>query len=630
MAGASGMMHRMTRFEKPLVLFDGDCAFCRRWVLRLEARSLEAVEARPSQEAAHLCPELSREDLERAVVRVETTGEITRGAEAIFRLAAGIPGQRKWIWFYERVPGFAAVAEACYRMVAGARRRFLALDTLLLGRATRIGGSALTTWVFLRLLAVVYFVAFWSLAGQIEGLVGSNGILPAGTYLAEVKQAFHDHGESALARLGACPTVFWMSASDAALEGACVAGCIAAGFLFVDLAPAAMLVILWVLYLSLTVVGRIFLQYQWDSLLLETGLLALFVVPFHLWPRRAGRRAVPWTSIWLLRWLLFRLMFSSGVVKLLSGDPTWRDFSALGFHYESQPIPSWISWHAHQLPAWFHQFSVGGMFFAELVLPFFILLPRLPRFGSFLGIVALQAGIAVTGNYGYFNLLTIALSVLLLDDGWFPRRFVRAFAWAARVRAGPLRFAPWVVCPAAAVLFVLSWAPFADTLDWDVARVPPLREAYIRTAPFHVAGRYGLFAVMTTTRPELIFEGSTDGSEFVPYEFRYKPGALDRAPPFLATHMPRLDWQLWFIALGAERRVLRPEYASVLEGLLRHLRQGTPGVLALLDRNPFADRPPRHIRVKLAQYRFTDRATRRRTGAWWRIESETTLLSVPR
>ncbi len=615
----------MSQLSRPLLLFDGDCAFCRRWVDRLAAMSVEPVDMLPFQEGAHLCPEIPREQFERGVVRVEPDGELSVGAKAIFRSAAGIPGERHWLWCYEHLPGFARASEAVYGFIARRRGAFLVLDTLLFGRAKVLGRTVVTSWVFLRLLGLVYFLAFLSIGSQIEGLVGSNGVLPAGEYLSAAERQLEAAGEGAWAKIVRLPTIFWWSTSDAFLGGACTAGCIAALLVVFDLVTLPMLALLWVLYLSVTIAGQSFLEFQWDGLLLESGFLSLFLAPLHLLPTRRGRPPPSRAAVWVLRWLVFRLLFSSGIVKLLSGDEHWKQLTALEFHYETQPVPSWVSWWVHQLPAWFQSASAGGMFFVELVLPFLVFLPRMPRAAACLGILGLQALIAVTGNYGFFNLLTAALALLLLDDGFFPSRLREwlGFAVPARSLGGRARAA--VGSSACLALFLLSLVPFSWALHKSGTALGPIHRAYSATHGFHLVGYYGLFARMTTTRPELIFEGSDDGNEFLPIEFRYKPGRLDRPPPMLGPHMPRLDWQLWFAALHVEGRRIPPDTAALLTGLSRHLLQGTPVVWALLEPGPFRDRPPRHLRVRLVQYRFTDRETRAATGNWWRTESDETV-----
>jgi hypothetical protein len=301
-------------------------------------------------------------------------------------------------------------------------------------------------------------------------------------------------------------------------------------------------------------------------------------------------------------------MLSSGVVKLSSGDAAWRSLAALRVHYETQPLPPWTAWFLHQLPAWFQTASCVFLFFVELAVPFLFFAPRRLRHFACGLTVLLQVLIAATGNYAFFNLLTVSLAVLLLDDSAFPRRWRES----AQSSAGTARWPRWVLGPVAVVLFAASSVPFAAALGLREAVPQPLVSVYRLLSPLRSANGYGLFAVMTTSRPEIVLEGSRDGIVWKPYEFRWKPGEVLSRPRFVAPHQPRLDWQMWFAALGTYRE--NPWLVRVLGRLL----EGSPEVLGLLAENPFPDEPPRFVRAALYDYRFTDPAERRRSGAWWR------------
>lgn len=470
------------------------------------------------------------------------------------------------------------------------------------------GRYAIATDLFLRGLALVYLVAFASFWWQLPGLVGPQGILPAQGYL-----------DALAAHLGAArwwqaPTLCWFFGAGTFLHVLCAAGVLLALAAFLRLAQAPCLALLWLAYLSLATPGQIFLSFQWDTLLLETGLLAIFLAPWRLVGRT--RADPPRAARWLLWWLLFRLMFMSGLVKLTSGDDSWRDLTALTYHYETQPLPTWIGWWVHQLPAWFHRFSCAVMFLIELVGPFLLFGPRRLRHAAALAQVALQVLIAATGNYTFFNLLTVLLCILFLDDAWWPRRLAGTADPAAGSAPAP-RFLPRL---AQAVLFpVLLVASLIITLP-SLLPPRPWPESY--SAAFRViaatrsVNSYGLFRVMTKTRPELVIEGSDDGREWRPYAFKWKPGDPGRRPGFVAPHQPRLDWQLWFAALAHPRRE-----QWVLQ-LCEHLLHGTPAVTRLFAQNPFPDRPPRHVRVVVYDYKFTTPAERRQTGKWWRRDPE--------
>ncbi len=473
--------------------------------------------------------------------------------------------------------------------------------------------------MFLRLLAVVYFIAFVSLWTQIDGLIGTNGIMPAAPMMASYQQAVEQQ-HIGLDRYRLVPTLCWWRADDFSLNAQCVAGAALSLLVIFGIAPALCLFLMWAIYLSLSTVGGIFLGYQWDALLLEVGLLAIFFAPLRLWPRRNTATRLSTTMLWLLRWLMFRLMFASGCVKLLSGDATWHNLTALNYHYETQPLPTWIGWWAHQLPHSIQTASTAVMFFIELVLPLFILLPRRLRLLSVWPFVALQVCIALTGNYCFFNFLTAILCVPLLDDRallkLLPRtlheRWQRSEApprtdWFARLHRMTIGIVAVVVLLTTSLL---TLAMFRVPLGW----AQPVAALYGWISPLRSINSYGLFAVMTTSRPEIIVEGSADGKTWLAYEFKYKAGDLNRRPRFVAPHQPRLDWQMWFASLGDVRG--NPWFINFVGRLL----QGSPEVLALMAHNPFPAAPPKYIRAVTYDYHFTDPATRRATGAWWRRE----------
>ena len=464
-------------------------------------------------------------------------------------------------------------------------------------------------WVFLRLLGCVYLAAFWSLGVQIRGLIGQNGILPVARFLEAVQAA------------GAAwqvPTFCWINSSDPFLVGLCVAGAVLAVALIAGVAPVPFLVFLWADYLSLTVAGQTFLGFQWDALLLETGFLAIFFAPGGLWPRLGQESAPSRVVLWLLRLLLFKLMFLSGVVKLWTNDPTWMGLTALHYHYETQPLPIWTSWWMQQAPLWFHKLSVIVTFIVELFLPLLIFGPRVCRVLAFVGIGSLQLLIAATGNYGFFNLLTVALCLPLLDDRMFPARWrARLYREASSAAAPPRRrLRPWISGALAAVVLFVFIMHVVVARGASRPPVPrPILKVYAFLDSFRSVNTYGLFANMTTRRPEIIIEGSDDRTTWLPYEFKWKPGDVQRRPRFTGFHMPRLDWQLWFAALDGDIR-----RAPWVGNFLIRLLQGSPQVLDLLGHNPFPDRPPRYVRAMLYDYHFTDWPTRGATGAWWRRE----------
>ena len=607
--------------DKPVVVFDGDCGFCRFWIERWRSISGDRLDYEPYQEAAARFPEIAVDEFRRAVQLVLPDGRIFAGAAAVVRALAEIPGRGHWLSIY-RIPGVSAVVDVAYRLIADHRGAAMRITRLLWGDVSAKPTYSRAGALFVRFVGLCYLAAFVSLWIQVDGLIGPRGILPADRYLEWVRT------QTGAGRFWLVPTLAWLSAGPGMLHLLCGAGAAASVAVLLGIAPTLGLAVGWLSYLSLSSVAQIFLGYQWDALLLETGLLAIFLFPRSWRLRWTPFQAPSETTRRLLLWLLFRLMFSSAAVKLGSGDPTWRSLTALRYHYETQPLPTWIGWAFHQLPASFHEISCVFLFFVELVVPFLVFLPRRAKHVAFGFFLTLQALIALTGNYAFFNLLAVALCVLLIDDAVFLRVSSQAkfFRLSSRAKRGispsirgdsPTRSWPRAfLVPFAAVILLASTIQLALTVRRSAQGLPRVALTVIQwIEPLRSVNRYGLFAIMTTRRPEILVEGSDDGQTWKPYEFRWKPGDVSRRPGFVAPHQPRLDWQMWFAALGTCEE--NPWFLNFLARLL----QGEPSVLRLLRTNPFPAGPPRYVRALFFDYHLTDRETRRRTGAWWRREA---------
>jgi predicted DCC family thiol-disulfide oxidoreductase YuxK len=611
--------------SRPLLLFDRDCGFCRFWVARWRATMRDRVDFAPAQQEAFRFPQVTEEVWKRSVQLVTPEGKVYGGAEAVLRTLACIP-ERRWVLaVYRHLPGARPVSEAAYRLVADHRGFFSKLTLLAWGRDPQPSSYVLSRWVFLRLLGLVYVLAFLSLRGQVVGLIGARGILPAGDFLQAVQQNFGSAGYRLF------PSLAWISSSDATLKLLCSVGSLFGLLVMLGVVTGPALVLAWLCYLSLVTVGQDFLSFQWDILLLETGFLAIFLAPWRPFepPWRSGSSNVSTAVMWLERWLLFRLLFLSGAVKLLSGDPTWRNLTALEYHYWTQPLPTPVAWYAAQLPAWFQRFSVASVFALELGVSFLIFTPRrFSRLGAGL-IVGFQLLIALTGNYCFFNLLTIFLCVLLVDDScvsrWLPTRLVDRLTEgsAADRNASPFAAAGKVTRAMLAVLILtISGTEMLGTFKQGGAAPGFARQLVRWQAPFDLANTYGLFAVMTTSRIEIVVEGSNDAQIWQAYDFRYKPGNVARRPTWVAPYQPRLDWQMWFAALGTYQE------NRWFSNLMIRLLQGAPEVTTLLATNPFPNGPPRYVRAVAYDFRFTDITARRATGDWWRREREVLYFPV--
>lgn len=447
------------------------------------------------------------------------------------------------------------------------------------------GSFELIEALFLRLLGLIYIAAFGSLWPQIDGLVGSHGIVPADQMMPSMREAL---GARVFLEV---PTLFWFGINDAALVWFCAFGCIAGVALVVGFFSRTAAALCFLLYLSLVLVGQPFMGFQWDALLLESGFLALF----------AG---TPWL-IWAYRFLLFRLMFESGAVKLLSNDPSWRNLHALRFHFMTQPLPNPIAYYGYRLPPWMLDWCTAATLAIELVCPFLLFAPRRFRYAAAGFLIALQLLILVTGNYAFFNLLALALCLWAFDN-----RLFTPLAGVLRWRVSAVRW-PVLRHALTAVLAVLMTVGALQVIDMfapESAR--PVRKLLNFIAPFQIVNAYGLFAVMTTTRPEVVIEGSDDQISWREYSFKYKPGELHRGLPLVAPYQPRLDWQMWFAALGAYQA------NTWVGGLMYRLMTGDQAVLGLLNPPPFS-KPPHYMRALLYDYQFTTPAERARNGAVW-------------
>jgi predicted DCC family thiol-disulfide oxidoreductase YuxK len=579
--------------DRPVLVYDGDCAFCLYWARYWEKLTGESVAYRPYQEVESQYPAISRAQFQRAVQYIAPDAGIASAAEASFLTLSHARGKGFWLALYRRVPAFAALSERVYAFIAVHRGAFYRLSLLLWGRNFAPPRYDLVSFLFLRVLGLIYLAAFISFGVQAQGLIGSHGILP----LTELVHGLADRFGSE--RFFLAPMLFWLNASDWAIGLVCWSGAGLALLLIFNLVPRLSLLLLYLLYLSLLYAGQVFMSYQWDIFLLEAGFIALLMT----FARTPG--------IWLLRWLLFRFMFMSGAVKLLSGDPNWWNLTALSYHFLTQPLPTPLAWYAAHLSPTTLSIATGSTFVVELLLPFLIFCPRRLRFLAACGILLLQSCILITGNYNWFNLQTMLLCLPLFDDAalekLLPRRLIRRLP-AASGQESPRR-AVTVIVGALALLIV-----FCSLIEMDLrfdGSPPAVARAIQRSIePMHIVSGYGLFAVMTTSRHEIVVEGSSDGVEWREYAFRYKPGDVARRPPWNIPHQPRLDWQMWFAALEDPRDL--NWFPRFLQGLL----ENRPAVTALLASNPFPSQPPLYIRAQYYDYTYTDR-DQKAQGLWW-------------
>jgi len=477
-------------------------------------------------------------------------------------------------------------------------------------------------WLFLRSLGLIYFSAFLSLTFQIRGLIGPNGILPADRYLQAVAESL-----GPWQRIWYAPTLLWWTSGSGMLDALCWTGMLASLLLALNLWPRPMLLICLACFLSFVSAAQDFSGYQSDGMLLAAGFICLFLAPPGFRPGWARMYPPSRAGVFLLQWEWFRIYFESGVAKLLSGDPGWRDLTAMDQYYQNGPLPTWIGWYMQHLPHRFHAATVYATLALELGLVWMLFMPRRWRIACFFIVTPWQLGVILTANYAFLNYFVLAMGFLLLDDrfilGILPERWSGRLLvllsgtqttpprtvnrWRARFRG------PWEVVKLSTTAILLTWVFYDATaqLIWMFARVPLPVSPVTALEPFRIANQYGLFAVMTRGRYEIEFQGSSDGQNWLVYPFRYKPQALDQPPGIYAPHQPRLDWNLWFASLGSWR-----QYPIVPNTEVR-LLAADKDVLALFARDPFAGEPPRQVRAVLWQYWFTTWAEKQANGPWW-------------
>ncbi len=477
-------------------------------------------------------------------------------------------------------------------------------------------------WIWLRALGLIFFSAFYSWFFQIRGLIGPNGLLPAGEFLEQAAEQF------GAKRFWMAPTLLWFASSDQALITLCVIGLVASVLLVVNVWPRGMIAVCFLVFLSIISAAQDFASYQSDGMLLAAGFLSLFFAPAGFWPWLGKRSPPSRAGLFLLQWLWFQIYFESGVVKWASGDPGWRHLTALDHYYENGPLPDWIGWYAQQLPHAFQASVTVATLLIEIFVVWMLFLPRKYRRICFCIVTPFQIGIILTANLAFLNYFTLALGFLLLDDEILNAVLRRVgLVGKTPMPSAPIPqtgegrkenwFASKIVKPASLTIrgFFLTWIFYNTAAQILLMFIPilPLPVSPIEALePFRVSDRYGLFAAMTTARYEIEFQGTRDGVNWIAYPFRYKPQDPHEVPKIFAPYQPRFDWNLWFASLGGWR-----EYPFVLSTEV-HLLKNTPQVLALFAENPFGNDPPRQVRAVEWQYWFTDLATKRKEGLWWR------------
>jgi hypothetical protein len=455
----------------------------------------------------------------------------------------------------------------------------------------------LTRFCFQRALAVIYGLGFLIALNQFRALCGRSGLLPLQLFLNKV--GFWD-----------APSLFWINQSDGFITGLAALGLALSVFAFAGYSDAfgtalsvCTWVLLWLLYMSFVNVGQAFYGFGWESLLLETGFLAIFMGSSASQPSM-----IP---IYLLRWLLFRVMFGAGVIKL-RGDECWRNLTCMQYHYETMPLPGPASWYFHHLSKFVQKISVLFNHFVELVIPFFYFGPRRFAIGAGLLTVIFQLVIVASGNFSWLNHLTIVIAIACLDDSVLSKLGPWLTSWAKYMGVGGLDpnaaaiagFPAPVIYALAVLIAVLSIKPALNLIS---------SRQIMNTSfdPFHIVNTYGAFGSITRTRNEVILEGANSREgPWSEYGFKAKPGDVARMPPLVSPYHYKLDWQMWFAAMSPYY------YHPWILNLEAKLLAGDRPVLGLLGSNPFPKAPPKYIKASLYEYHFTSPGE----ANWWKRE----------
>jgi lipase maturation factor 1 len=452
----------------------------------------------------------------------------------------------------------------------------------------------LPRWLWLRALALIYFSAFLSLLFQVKGLIGEHGILPAGETLAAIAQAAGHN------RFWIAPSLFWISWNTHFIVAVMWIGLLGSIAVFFNLWPRASLLICWICFLAFVSAAGDFSSYQSDGMLLEAGFISMFFAPPGLRPGLGAAHPPIRLSLWLLQWEWFRIYFESGLVKWLSGDIQWRRLTAMDEYYQNSPLPSWIGWYVQHLPHGFQKATAAGTLILEFIVVLLFFFPRkwpagrAVRVALFAIVTLWEIPVILTGNYAFLNYIVLSLGILLLDDGtlasWIPTRYRDKLALPQAEDRGPASepesgtkraLHALKLTISTLLLAIIAYDTTFELLNIVMPGLPLPSAPVAILEPFHIANQYGLFAIMTTGRYEIEFQGSNDGQNWTAYPFQYKPQGLNERPRIYAPYQPRFDWNLWFASLGDWRQY------DIVPLTEERLLDNDPDVLALF-RSSFA------------------------------------------
>ena len=574
----TGYNKKQFRPKHPVMVWDGECQFCKLCADRFNSLANDDIEFIPFQDLPNKYPNVPDLDYKKSVVFFINNQTYT-GAAAVFSFYNTIG--KKWpMRLYDRFKIFSKISEMFYRFIANNRRLFRLIVNAFWGSNFLPDTYKISGWIYGRLLGLVGLIAFFSFWIQSDLLIGSSGIVPFESDLKQV-EGFITTTNTDISKWFARPTILWFSQTDLWLDMVLCAGTIACILLLIGFVPHISIAISWVCYLSISSVSEPFLNFQWDILLLEAYLLSVFFVPWKIYDDRKNIQNPSTLGKWLLWLLVIKLMFESGLVKFTffgpDGSNTWRNLTALNYHYWTQPIPSWISWYIDKLPDIIDKIALGFTYWSELIIPFMIFFPRRMRRIAFFSLIIFQTLIIMTGNYGFFNLLTIVICVTLIDDQLiegFTSKWLVSFSEVNTVKT------PTEKIKIACGVFILACFIFTTIVfikrdligskaNQNNYKISSIGRNLTQTAQVSRSmNAYGLFRVMTVTRPEIYIEVLSSDSIWSPVVFDYKPVKPDTRPKFFFPHMPRIDWQIWFEALYFERLISDPFALSTYQRFL--------------------------------------------------------------
>lgn len=465
--------------------------------------------------------------------------------------------------------------------------------------------------LFIRALALTYLLAFVSLWFQAEGLFGSEGIVPAKSFLAQIAQN-HDIG-----RFWAYPTLLWLNSSDVFIHLLLATGTLCSIILCLGYPNRIILLILWAVYLSVVIGGQEFTMFQGDLLLLEVGFLSIFLAERSAISKRPGMERTSPVVILLFKMLLFRVFFVSGLIHILSNLDSWLGLVALDSHFLTQPLPTQLSYYPHFAPLWCKKAFSFGVILTELLLPFLFFAARPLRIFAGVMVMFSQLFIFFSGNYAWYPILISSLALFLFDDRLLGSLVLSRIGRPKEAQSGNpaqrLTFSDFI-SPLPLVVIFLTSVQFFLVIFGTPSFIRPFIQAASWARPFHLVNFYEPFGVNISRRFEVVVEGSNDLENWKEYHFKWKPGDISRAPGVAAPHHPRLDWTMWHLAIQPAQH--NPWFFSFLHRIL----EASPQTLALLAENPFPKSPPRYVRALFYEYKFTGSLAKETLGDWWQRE----------